>query len=137
VGCLQSLDALAVWRAVSIAVLIWLAWFFGRTLRSGDAPLIERIARVSDPEMTPALCRYTRGLTAVWTAYFLGAALLSTAVACSSVSLGAWVLAGSAALFVVERGLRPLIFPGRDFPGLAQQVRDTWTVWHPAKRRAE
>lgn len=130
---LQSLDAITLWRASSVIVLGWLAWFFGRTLRSGAVPLIERIARVSDPNMTPALRRYTRTLTAIWCVYFLLAALLTLAAAQPPLRMGAWVWAGTAALFVGEHWLRPRFFPGRSFPGLVQQVRDTWYVWRPRK----
>jgi uncharacterized membrane protein len=118
-------------------VLAWLAFFFGRTLRRGQVPLIERIASVSDPEMTPPLRRYTRRLTAVWSAYFVAAALLCLAAGPSWTGAGAWVWVGTAVLFIGEHRLRPRLFPGRSFPGLAQQVRDTWRVWHPGKRAAE
>lgn len=130
---LQSLDALTLWRAVSVLVLGWLAYFFGRTLRPGAIPLIERIATVSDPEMTQPLRRYTRRLTAVWCAYFVAAALLSIAAAQYPLRAGAWVWAGTAALFVGEHWLRPFFFPGRVFPSLTQQLRDTWSVWHPGR----
>jgi uncharacterized membrane protein len=134
VASLQSLDAHTLLRAVSVLVLGWLAYFFGRTLRPGAIPLIERIAAMSDPEMTLPLRRYTRRLTAVWCAYFVVAALMSIAAAKYSLGAGAWVWAGSAALFVGEHRLRPWFFPGHAFPGLAQQLRDTWSVWHPRGR---
>ncbi len=117
-------------------MLVWLAAFFGRTLRSGQVPLIERIARVSDPALEPALCRYTRRLTMVWCSYFFAAAAMSLATAVDPQWLslpahpGLIVLIGSAALFVGERLVRPLVFPGRRFPGLWTQIQDTWSVWH-------
>ncbi|MDB5947769.1 MAG: hypothetical protein JWQ33_2795 [Ramlibacter sp.] len=130
-----SLSVATVWRGVSVLALCWLAIFFGRTLAPGQVPLIERIARVSDPELSPTLKRYTRLLTALWSAYFVIAALLVLLVIrSSSFNGGAWVGLGSAALFVGEHWLRRRIFPGESFPGLAQQVRDTWAVWHPRKR---
>jgi len=58
-------------------VLMWLALFFGRTLRPGEMPLIERIARVGKPNPSQRLVRYTRGLTALWCAYFVIAAVLT------------------------------------------------------------
>lgn len=131
---LPSLEALTLWRALSVLVLLWLAYFFGRTLRRGATPLIERIATVSDPEMTPPLRRYTRRLTGIWCAYFVVAALLSAAAGPYPLQAGAWVWAGTAVLFVGEHWLRPRFFPGRAFPGLAQQLRDTWSVWHPRSR---
>jgi hypothetical protein len=47
--------------------------------------------------------------------------------------MGVLVLLGSAILFAGEHRLRPHLFPGHVFPGLVQQVRDTWSVWRPAK----
>jgi uncharacterized membrane protein len=134
---LQSLGGAGWWRILSVAVLGWLAFFFGRTLRPPAAPLIERIARVSEPELAPPLQRYTRRLTALWSAYFVLAALLTMTARPASFSSGAWVWAGTVMLFVGEHWLRPRLFPGHRFPGLVQQLRDTWSVWHPAKRMAE
>lgn len=132
---IASLGVATVWRALSVLMLGWLALFFGRTLAPGQVPLIERIARVSDPELKPELARYTRVLTAVWSAYFVLAALLAlSGVAGWSVHAGACVGLGSVVLFIGEHWLRRLVFPAERFPGLAQQVRDTWSVWHPRKR---
>ena len=52
---MQSFHDGVLWRAASFLMLGWLAVFFGRTLAPGQTPLIERIARVSDPAMTPPL----------------------------------------------------------------------------------
>lgn len=120
-------SALSSW--VSPLVLLWLAWFFGRSLRPGSSPLIERIARRGIPDLPEPLCRYTRRLTAVWCAYFVAAAgLVALADAGYAVaSLAVW--GGSVLLFVGERWVRPRLFPGQVFPGLAQQVRDTASLW--------
>lgn len=132
---LASLSLATVWRGVSVLMLAWLAIFFGRTLAPGRVPLVERIARVSDPELKPPLKRYTRRLTAIWAGYFVIAALLAlSGFGGWSFNAGAWVGLGSAALFVGEHWLRRRIFPGEVFPGLAQQVHDTWSIWHPRKR---
>jgi uncharacterized membrane protein len=125
-------------RFLTPVVLLWLAWFFGRTLRRGDTPLIERIARRSTPDMTPGLCRYTRGLTALWCVYFVAAAAITALSqvadlrAYGRTSLVVW--GGTVLLFVGERWLRPLLFPKQAFPGLLQQLRDTWSIWRPARR---
>lgn len=134
---MQSLHDGVLWRGLSFLMLGWLAVFFGRTLRSGQVPLIEQIARVSDPAMTSPLRRYTRRLTAVWCGYFAIAALLSAFVGHALQGTGLLVLLGSAVLFVGEHWLRPHLFPGQAFPGLVQQVRDTWAVWHPGKRTTD
>ena len=130
---LRTLDEAFWWRAASALMLVWLAVFFGRTLRAGQVPLIERIARVREPALAPPLCRYTRRLTALWCGYFLFAALLSLVPGRSVVSTGVLVWAGTAVLFIGERLLRPRLFPGQVFPGLLQQLRDTWSVWRPRK----
>ena len=132
----DSLDAPALWRVFSVLFLGWSAFFFGRTLFAGRIPLIEQIARVSDPDMTAPMRRYTRVLTAVWAAYFVCAALAAIGWRGASAGAGAWVWAGTIVLFVGERCVRPLFFPGKSFPGLVQQLRDTWRVWHP-RRPAE
>lgn len=128
---LASLDAAtAVWRAISGLVLVWLAFFFGRTLRLGQTPLIERFARVSNPAMTPALCLYTRRLTGIWCAYFIVAAVASWFSGYAPVWTGGCIWIGSAILFIGEHRLRPGFFPGQIFPGLLRQLSDTWHVWH-------
>lgn len=131
---LQSIGAGTLWRAATVLMLGWLALFFGRTLLPGAVPLIERIARVSDPCMTAPLQRYARALTAVWCAYFLLSALLALAPHRASPYLGAWVWAGTLVLFIGEHRLRPLVFPGHTFPGLMQQLRDTLSVWRPRQQ---
>jgi uncharacterized membrane protein len=123
----EGLDALQWWRALPVLALGWLAIFFGRTLRAGETPLIERIARVRDPGLAPSLCRYTRRLTRIWTVYFVVAAVF--VAAWPAPWPGALVAAGALLLFVGEHCLRPLLFPGKSFPNLLQQVIDTASVW--------
>jgi uncharacterized membrane protein len=124
-------DAALVWRGVSVVVLGWLAFFFGRTLLPGRVALIERIALVSEPALPAPLRRYTRQLTAVWSVYFVLAALLSLASGAGGALIGIGVWTGTVVLFVGEHLVRPRLFPGHAFPGLAQQLRDTWSVWRP------
>jgi uncharacterized membrane protein len=130
VAWLRSIDAVWLWHSASFCILSWLGIFFGRTLARGKVPLIEQIARVSEPDITPDLSRYTRRLTAVWCVYFFIGALSTVAFRSAPLPIGLCVGLGSGALFVVEHWVRHRIFPGRWFPGLAQQVRDTWKVWH-------
>lgn len=127
---LASLDMAALWRVVSLLVLAWLAIFFGCTLRQGQTPLIERFARVGNPVMTPEFCTYTRRLTGIWCVYFVVAAFASGVANVTPVSTGLFVWLGTVVLFVGEHLLRPVFFPGQKFPGLWQQIRDTWQVWH-------
>jgi len=115
-------------RGVPAAALTGLAWLFGRSLRRGATPLIERIARIGTPRLSPALGRYTRRLTGLWTTYFALAAAACLAAPPSPYA-GALAGLGSLVLFVGERWLRGRLFPGHVFPGLVQQLRDTWSVW--------
>ena len=127
------MSAAVLWHAVPSVVLLWLSVFFGRTLRNGEMPLIERIARIGNPDLSPSLCRYTRRLTAVWCIYFLLASLLSMSKALSFAWTSALVWAGTFLLFVGERQIRAHLFPDETFPGLWQQVQDTWRVWRPGR----
>lgn len=125
------MSASALWHAVPAMVLLWLAVFFGRTLRAGQMPLIERIARVGKPDLSQALCRYTRKLTTAWCVYFLLAALLSLSKALSFGWTSILVWTGSVLFFVGERMIRVHLYPDQTFPGLWQQVQDTCRVWRP------
>lgn len=129
-------------RYLSPLALLWLAFFFGRTLRPGRTPLIEQIARRSSALLSVPLRRYTRRLTAIWCVYFVGAAAMSAVLAwwggATLGSMGVAILAGSALLFVGEHRLRSRIFPQEAFPGLLQQLRDTWSIWRtPDRARTE
>ncbi len=123
----------AGWRVLQPLLLLWLAFFFGRTLRAGATPLIERIARRSNAVLPAQLCRYARRLTALWCGYFVLAAVLSALLGTSGGTALGWfgivVLAGSVLLFVGEHRVRARIFPHEAFPGLLQQLRDTWGTW--------
>jgi uncharacterized membrane protein len=109
--------------------LIGLAVFFGRTLRRGSMPLIERIARQGTPSLSLPLQRYTRALTVLWCAYFVVAAIVAALATSSPAWVGLLAWAGTVVMFVGERLLRPRFFPHEEFPGLLQQLRDTVAVW--------
>ncbi len=89
-----------------------LAWAFGSTLRAGSTPLITALAQTVHTQFTPELRAYTRWLTGLWVAYFLGmvgVSLLLYALA----PWPWWSLFGNvlsplaaAALFVGEHGVR-------------------------------
>lgn len=68
-----------VWAAF---VYIGLAWLFGRTLRPGVVPLIERFARLEHPEGVPAdLLPYARRVNWIWTLFFVGLAVATVLMA--------------------------------------------------------
>lgn len=128
-GLADWVNAQHLMRWLPVAFLAWLAIFFGMTLRRGHTPLIERIARVSDPHLPPELCLYTRRLTFIWCAYFVVLCALVPLLAWSAIWLVALPWVGTLMLFVGEHWLRRRLFPGRIFPGLRQQAVDTVRVW--------
>ena len=117
--------ALASLRFLPALVLLWLALSFGRTLRRGAMPMIERIARRGKPELSAALCRYTRVLTAAWCLYFVAAAAAASLASSAAQRAGLAVAVASTMLFVGEYWLRLHLFPDETFPGLLRQVGDT------------
>ncbi len=75
--------------APPLAAFVFMAFFFGRTLRPGVEPLITRVARTEHPDLPLAMARYTRALTWTWSLCFallFFAALLSAPV----LALDAW-----------------------------------------------
>ncbi len=83
---------------VPVVFMALVAWFFGRTLRAGQVPLITRMVvemdQVTVATLAPKLARYTRGLTAAW-ALLLGVlALANLVLACIAVPDGILATAG-------------------------------------------
>ena len=136
----MSAHAMLPLLLVPVAVLAFIAWMFGRTLRAGRVPLISRIvaALESTPaaQLEPDLQRYTRRLTAAWAgmlATLAGVNLLLALVAVprgllASVGIDApWAVTETqwswianllnyglvAGFFVGEYQFRKRIFPGR------------------------
>jgi uncharacterized membrane protein len=133
-GVVQALTSLASasLRYLPTVAPLWLAVFFRRTLRAGEVPLIERVARIDKPSLTAVLCRYTRALTASWCVYF-AAAITAALGGRGFGQASAAVTVLSALLFAGEHCIGRLIFPGASFPRLIQQVRDTAAVWRPKR----
>ena len=69
-----------LYLAEHVAIHLFLAFTFGRTLRRGARPLITRLAERVHDSLTPAMERYTRNVTVAWTVYFCAMAALSIAV---------------------------------------------------------
>ncbi len=66
-----------------LPVVVYCALFavFAGTLRPGRTPMISRFARMEQGELNEELSAYTRRLTAVWSAFFLGMAALAAGLA--------------------------------------------------------
>jgi uncharacterized membrane protein len=80
-GPVPWLPSDALLKVPPVVIYLALAAWFGRTLLPGREPLISRFASLERGELEPVLARYTRRLTAVWTAFFVAMALLSAALA--------------------------------------------------------
>ncbi|MEP7181069.1 MAG: hypothetical protein ABI886_02635 [Betaproteobacteria bacterium] len=91
-----------------VVLNLGIAALFARTLGPGREPMISMFARAERGVLEPDLARYTRTLTMVWVAFFVGAAVLSAALAASAPPAvwGAWVAVGNqvaaGSLFVGE-----------------------------------
>ena len=101
-----------------IAGFVFMAAFFGATLRRGFDPLVTRVARREHPGLPAELVRYTRHLTALWSGAFALLALASIAIA-AAVPFPAWsrwtlglAVAMPALLFFGEYGWRLRRYPG-------------------------
>ncbi len=102
----------------NLVFLLAMAVLFGRTLVGDREALVTRFARIARAgDMPPRIVRYSRRLTALWAAFFVAAAVVSTtlyatqshAVWSSFVNLAIWPAIGL--IFVVEYGVRLRVFP--------------------------
>jgi uncharacterized membrane protein len=97
---------------------------FGASLRAGARPMVERLARLQEPDLPDDAVPYCRTVTWVWTAFFAANALVCGALALAAprswwalyTGLLAYVLVG--ALFSVEYVVRKATFRryGRALP---------------------
>lgn len=83
---------------VPVVFMSLVAWFFGRTLRAGQTPLITRMVLEIDQEtmdtLAPKLVRYTRGLTLAWALLLGGLAVANLLLACCAIPDGILATAG-------------------------------------------
>lgn len=147
--------ALASGTALSLLLLPpvllngFMAWVFGRTLRNGSMPLIERAARAMrgpGAVLGDEVVAYARGVTQAWTGLFVVLAVVNMVLAllarpagllrvagfdpAISVPLGAWSLFANvlsylfiAALFAIEFMVRARRFPQQPYSGLIDFTR--------------
>jgi len=114
-----------------VGVHLALAGVFGLTLRTGQVPLITRLAvRLMRP--APALAGFTRRVTVVWAAYFAAMATVSVLLFAWNYAAWSWFAnvatpLGVVALFGAEYGVRRLLHPEFETVGMAaawQAYRD-------------
>ncbi|MES2821716.1 MAG: hypothetical protein V4812_22310 [Pseudomonadota bacterium] len=72
-------DEPALLRWYPVLVSLMLLGLFGLSLRFGP-PLVERLARLREPQLPAVAVRYTRQVTWVWCGFFLGNALIASAL---------------------------------------------------------
>jgi uncharacterized membrane protein len=79
---------------------------FGLSLKFGP-PVVERLARLSDPQLPEVAVRYTRQVTAVWAAFFLANGLVV-------IALNFWAPLSWWTLYtgLIAYGLMGLLFAG-------------------------
>lgn len=126
-----------------------MAWLFGRTLRQGETPLIERAARaMRGPAavISPEVAAYARGVTQVWTGLFVALAVVDLALAALArpggllltagieppvtVPIGVWSLFANVLgyvfivmLFAIEFVIRGRRFPNQPYHGFMDFTR--------------
>jgi len=73
----------APWALLAMPVAINLALFvsFAATLRRGATPMVERFARITRPDLTPAAAAHCRQATWAWTIFFAANATVTAALA--------------------------------------------------------
>ncbi|MBK6738487.1 MAG: hypothetical protein IPG64_11485 [Haliea sp.] len=91
-------------RFYPVAVNAVLLFVFATSLRS-ETPIIERLARISDPHLPPRAVEYTRKVTVVWCLFFVINGLIALYTALFS-SFQIWALYNGA----VAYGLTGLLF---------------------------
>lgn len=102
-------------RWYPVLINLMLLALFGLSLRFGP-PLVERMARLREPQLPEVAVRYTRKVTLVWACFFLGNTLVLIALAMWA-PLSWWTLYTG----LISYGLIGLLFAGEWLT--RQQVR--------------
>lgn len=109
-----------------------LALFFGRTLKSGDTPIVSRMARQAHGSLPPQLARYTRRVTQAWTIFFALMALASV-VLFGGGHIALWSLLANlltpvliGVMFGAEYLVRRSVLPPELRTGLMDSIRAAW-----------
>lgn len=90
IGALGLIDATTAARAYPAVLSGLVAAVFANSLRHPPS-LVERFARIKDPQLTQSGQAYCRQVTGVWTVWLLANALIAAALAVWA-SLGLWTL---------------------------------------------
>ena len=102
--------------AAPVLISLALLWAFGRTLRRGRMPMVERFARMQEETLPDGAEPYCRSVTKVWVAFFAANAAVAAGLALWATleiwtlytGLGAYMLIG--ATFTIEYIVRKAKF---------------------------
>lgn len=86
VGLIAILDAELALRLYPVVMNLLLLYVFARSLRTGPS-IVERFARLHEPDLDAQGVRYTRAVTKVWVAFFA----VNGVVACWLALFGSWI----------------------------------------------
>ncbi len=114
--------------AVPVVLHGLLFWAFARTLRAGAEPLVTAIGRRARGPLSPALERYTRGVTLLWTLLFALLLVLSLLLPFVSMPLWSWCTnvlnyLVVAVVIALEYLVRRRRFPEADHPDFLSYLR--------------
>ena len=96
-----TISALSYPVVINLMMLVW----FAQSLRAGQVPLVERIARIKEPELEEKGVHYTRQVTKLWCIVFA----LTAAVSAYTVVLG------DRDIWLLFNGLIAYLFVGAAF----------------------
>ncbi|RMA82476.1 putative membrane protein [Umboniibacter marinipuniceus] len=100
-----TISALSYPVVINLMMLVW----FAQSLRAGQVPLVERIARIKEPELEEKGVHYTRQVTKLWCIVFA----LTAAVSAYTVVLGdrdIWLLFNGLIIYLFVAGTFVLEF---------------------------
>ncbi len=80
VAVATALDSANALLLTPVAVSVWLLAVFGASLRA-PRTIVERLARLTNPDLSPPQVRYCRRVTLVWCGVFVTNAIVSGALA--------------------------------------------------------
>ncbi|HWD33617.1 MAG TPA: hypothetical protein VG536_18705 [Pseudomonas sp.] len=103
---LALLDSPALLRWYPVLINACLLGLFGLSLKLGP-PVVERLARLREPQLPDAAIHYTRQVTQVWCLFFLGNGLVAAALTLWA-PLSWWTLYNG----LIAYGLMGLLFAG-------------------------
>ena len=133
-----DLSPQVLYLAQHVGVNLFLAIGFGSTLRAGRTALITIMATRVHRNFTPDMALYTRKVTAAWTLYFIGMAVVSVGLFVFA-SFAAWALFANiltpvavVLMFAAEYTVRYRLHPEFERASVADAIRSYMRGSDPA-----